>query len=227
MTYSMFEGKKVRLRGVRPEDWQHFLHWDVDSDAQRYGWQVWPPVGEEGAKEFAKQESLKKPTDGNARFIIETLDSEPVGSINTRVDARRFSPTFSNQTVVQVMRLSAGGQRLRVRPAAEQLRRDRVHPPVGRLGRQDSGDEQLEGIAEVELAACLGVGEPERLVDRLRLGHQASTTSSTSTGEPSGSSATPTALRTCTPASPNTSCSSREAPLATAGWPVNPGALAT
>lgn len=31
------------------------------------------------------------------------------------VDARRFSPTFSNQTVVQVMRLSAGGQRLRVR----------------------------------------------------------------------------------------------------------------
>lgn len=91
MTYSMFEGKKVRLRGVRPEDWQHFLHWDLDSDAQRYGWQVWPPYGEEGAKEFAKQESLKKPTDGNARFIIETLDSEPVGSINTRVDARRFS----------------------------------------------------------------------------------------------------------------------------------------
>ena len=31
------------------------------------------------------------------------------------VEAQRFSPSFSNQTVVQVMRVSAGGQRLRVR----------------------------------------------------------------------------------------------------------------
>lgn len=31
------------------------------------------------------------------------------------VEARRISPAFSNQTIVQVMRVSAGGQRLRVR----------------------------------------------------------------------------------------------------------------
>jgi len=31
------------------------------------------------------------------------------------VEARRISPTFSNQTIVQALRLSAGGQRLRVR----------------------------------------------------------------------------------------------------------------
>ncbi len=91
MTYNMFEGQKVRLRGVHPEDWQHFMHWDLDSDASRYGWQVWQPTGEVSAKDFAKTESLKKPADGNFRLVIETLDGEAVGSVNTRVDARRFS----------------------------------------------------------------------------------------------------------------------------------------
>ena len=44
-----------------------------------------------------------------------------------------------------------------------------------------------------------------------------STTISTSTGASIGSTATPTADRACTPASPRTSCSSRLAPLTTAG----------
>ena len=91
MTYNMFECKKVRLRGVHPDDWQHFMHWDLDSDAGRYGWMMWQPTGEESAKEFAKEESLKKGKNGNFRLIIETLDGEAVGDLNTRVDARRFS----------------------------------------------------------------------------------------------------------------------------------------
>ena len=91
MTNSMWEGTKVRLRGVQPDDWRHFLAWDLDSDAQRYGWQVWPPYGEEGAKEFAKAESAKKADTGNMRLMIETLAGAAVGSLNTRVDARRFS----------------------------------------------------------------------------------------------------------------------------------------
>ena len=91
MNTNMFEGKKVRLRGIVPDDWRHFLHWDMDSDAQRYGWQVWPPQGEEAAKEFAKSESLKKPTEPNFRLMIETLVGTAVGSLSVRGDARRFS----------------------------------------------------------------------------------------------------------------------------------------
>lgn len=87
----MFEGRRVRLRGVRPTDWEHFLHWDLDSDASRHGWQTWPPQGEEAAREFARQESAKKPADGSGRFIIETLEGEPIGSLNPRVDQRRFT----------------------------------------------------------------------------------------------------------------------------------------
>lgn len=91
MTTNMFEGKKVRLRGIRTEDWVHFSRWETDSVADRHGWQVWPPQGEEAHREFARQESLKKPESGNFRLIIETLEGEPAGTLNTRVDPRRFS----------------------------------------------------------------------------------------------------------------------------------------
>lgn len=87
----MFEGKKVRLRGARPEDWPHFIAWDRDTDASRYGSHTWAPYGEEGAKAFANEESQKKPADGKLFLVIETLDGVPVGSINTRPDVRRFS----------------------------------------------------------------------------------------------------------------------------------------
>ncbi len=50
---------------------------------------------------------------------------------------------------------------------------------------------------------------------------------STSTGASSGSTATPTAERACTPASPKAVPRSSEAPLTTPGWPVKDGSLAT
>src|SRR4029079_2420021 len=50
---------------------------------------------------------------------------------------------------------------------------------------------------------------------------------STSTGASSGRTATPTAERAWTPASPKALPSSSEAPLMTPGWPVNDGSLAT
>lgn len=91
MPTNMFEGNKVRLRGVRPEDWEHFLTWDTDSDAQRYGWQVWPPKGAEAAKAFARAESEKKFEVTGFFLVIEMLDGTPVGSISVRGDDRRKS----------------------------------------------------------------------------------------------------------------------------------------
>lgn len=87
----MFEGSKVRLRGVNPDDWRHFAIWDQDTDAQRLGWHAWPPAGEEAAREFARAESLKRHSDGNMRLVIETLTGVAVGTVNSRADARRFS----------------------------------------------------------------------------------------------------------------------------------------
>lgn len=91
MSYDMFEGEKVRLRGIRADDWEHFARWDTDSDASRFGWQLWAPKGEEAAKQFARDESAKAPDPWNQRFVIETLEGDPAGTINYRSDRRRFS----------------------------------------------------------------------------------------------------------------------------------------
>jgi hypothetical protein len=53
------------------------------------------------------------------------------------------------------------------------------------------------------------------------------TTSSTSIGEPQGSSTTPTAVRAWRPFSPKSSPIKSAAPFITSGWPVKPSAEAT
>jgi RimJ/RimL family protein N-acetyltransferase len=85
MTGNIWEGSVVRLRGVRPEDWEAFFAWDQDSDAQRYGWRVFPPRGVEEVKKWAMDESLARPMlqDDERRYVIETLDGVAVGSLNT------------------------------------------------------------------------------------------------------------------------------------------------
>lgn len=84
MTVNMFEGDRVRLRGTEPDDWTHFQRWDADTDASRFGWMVHAPRGSEAAKKFAQEASAAAALDDdNRRFIIETLDGVPVGSLNT------------------------------------------------------------------------------------------------------------------------------------------------
>src|SRR2546421_1093566 len=70
-------------------------------------------------------------------------------------------------------------------------------------------------------------GLPTPICLHVGVGSQILTMSSSSTGAPIGSSATPTADRACAPACPNMSPSSSDAPLSTAGCAVNPDAEAT
>ncbi len=83
MSSNMFEGELVRLRGVEPEDWVVFRQWDVDSEAQRAGWRIFPPQGSEAAQAWAREASAKRPDTDEFRLVIETLDGTPVGMLNT------------------------------------------------------------------------------------------------------------------------------------------------
>ena len=49
-----------------------------------------------------------------------------------------------------------GGQGGGIREAFEQGRRDQVHPPVGALGGEDDGDEQLEGVGVMKFGGGEG-----------------------------------------------------------------------
>ena len=83
MSANRWEGERVRLRGVDPADWEHFVRWDTDSEAQRHGWMQHMPKGTEGAKKFAQEKSAALPDGDNYFLIIETLDGTPVGNLNT------------------------------------------------------------------------------------------------------------------------------------------------
>lgn len=90
----MFEGELVRLRGVEPGDWEAFQQSNLDSEAQRSGWRIFPPQGSEAAKAWAREQSAVRPEGDQFRLVIETLDGQFVGSLNTHnvePTDRRFS----------------------------------------------------------------------------------------------------------------------------------------
>ncbi|MGE5595861.1 MAG: GNAT family N-acetyltransferase [Hyphomicrobiales bacterium] len=92
---SAWQGKLVRLRAIEPGDWEVFQAWDADTDANRHGWRVHFPRSAGATRAWAEQESRKERSDADDtfRFVVETLDGVPVGSLNVH-DADRLNGTF-------------------------------------------------------------------------------------------------------------------------------------
>src|ERR1700716_1756012 len=88
---NVFEGTRVRLRAVEPEDAETFVAWDLDSEAARTGYFIPPPNSLEQATRWAQTESSRDGggDDDRFRFVIETLDRTMVGTIMTGECDRR------------------------------------------------------------------------------------------------------------------------------------------
>ena len=80
---TLFEGEKVRLRGVEPSDWEVHYQWNLDSDNGRMTDEVWFPTSRVFIQEWADRESKRASEDDEFRFQIENLAGELVGTINT------------------------------------------------------------------------------------------------------------------------------------------------
>jgi RimJ/RimL family protein N-acetyltransferase len=91
---SVWTGKRVRLRAVEPEDWEHFWRFDEDSAAQRNGNMVLPPRSAEAQREWAKERALAKPEADTFVLAVESLDEGAlIGSVSTHttsIEAGRF-----------------------------------------------------------------------------------------------------------------------------------------
>lgn len=79
----IWQGARVRLRGVEPGDWETFDRWDQDSEIARLCYHVEFPRSQEGTKKFAAEAATAEPKGQAYRWMIETLDGVPVGTINT------------------------------------------------------------------------------------------------------------------------------------------------
>jgi RimJ/RimL family protein N-acetyltransferase len=87
--HNIWQGERVRLRAVEPEDWKIFNQWDLDSDTARECYWVPFPKSQEAARKWALDLSLQVPKADDYFFVIENLAGELVGTINTHeCDAR-------------------------------------------------------------------------------------------------------------------------------------------
>ncbi|WP_232276186.1 GNAT family N-acetyltransferase [Paenibacillus sp. 481] len=86
---NIWEGKKVRLRAIVPEDWTKFHENDQDSEGARLSDVIYFPRSEAGTKSWAEHQASMGQNGDNIMLAIETLDGALVGSINSHsCDAR-------------------------------------------------------------------------------------------------------------------------------------------
>lgn len=78
-----WQGKKIRLRGIKKDDWEEWLDDLEDSNANRLlSWGLELPKSPEIAKSIFSEWADFKDTSKRILFSIETLNGELVGGIN-------------------------------------------------------------------------------------------------------------------------------------------------
>lgn len=80
---NIWQGEKVRLRAVEPEDWESFHQWGLDTEAARNSYYIPLPRSAEGSRKWAAELATAEQKDDQFRFVIENLAGEMAGTINT------------------------------------------------------------------------------------------------------------------------------------------------
>ena len=91
---NIFEGSRVRLRGVEPGDWETFQEWDHDSENSRRSSFIAFPRSVASMQQWVDEQAKKDAENDSYRFQIETLDQVMVGTI-IAVDCNARMGTFS------------------------------------------------------------------------------------------------------------------------------------
>ena len=78
-----WRGKAVRLRAVEPEDWQHFFEWQADTYFDRATYHIDFPQSREAARKWTANLATAEVKNDEYRWVIENLDGEFVGTLNT------------------------------------------------------------------------------------------------------------------------------------------------
>ena len=86
---SIWQGERVRLRAIEPDDWAIYFAWNQDDDQSRRVSAIPFPQSAEAVRHWAQQEATRKPEGDAFRFAIENEMGEVVGDLTTHnCDAR-------------------------------------------------------------------------------------------------------------------------------------------
>lgn len=86
---NLWQGAHVRLRAIEPADAEIHYLWNQESEMARGVDRVWPPSSRESQRRWAEEASVRKGESDELNLIIETLDGEHVGIINSHDCDRR------------------------------------------------------------------------------------------------------------------------------------------
>ncbi len=84
----------IGLRALEPSDWEAYFAWNQDDDMSRSMYVVPFPQSQEAVRNWAEQETLRKPGDDSFRFAIVDSAGALVGDLTTHQCDRR-NGTFS------------------------------------------------------------------------------------------------------------------------------------
>jgi RimJ/RimL family protein N-acetyltransferase len=91
---SIWQGHRVRLRPVEPDDWPTFHAWDADDHVARQAFLVPLPRSAEATRQWTERAATRDPSGDEHRWVIADRDGAMVGTINTHGCDRRLG-TFS------------------------------------------------------------------------------------------------------------------------------------
>jgi RimJ/RimL family protein N-acetyltransferase len=88
-THKIWQGEKVRLRAVEPEDWETLFAWNEDTESARLSYFIPFTPSKEQMRKRAAEMAAAQPKDDAYRWMIENLEGEVVGTLNTHSTDRR------------------------------------------------------------------------------------------------------------------------------------------
>lgn len=99
---NFWQGERVRLRGIEPEDGDTFVNWDLNSETARVLDYVWPPRSIAATRDWARKMALQEIKDDQIYCMIEDRQGTAVGlisshSINRRIGSFAYGLSISEE----------------------------------------------------------------------------------------------------------------------------------
>lgn len=84
-----WQGSRVKLRSIEPEDAEFFHQWNQETDTQQFLDRIWFPSSRERQKQWTAKMATQSVDDDHFFFLIENREAVSVGMIHTRDGDRR------------------------------------------------------------------------------------------------------------------------------------------
>jgi RimJ/RimL family protein N-acetyltransferase len=131
--HNFWQGERVRLRAIEPEDADTFHAWNLDSETARQLDYVWPPGSLARQRAWAQRAATEEVKDDRIECAIENGEGVLVGSIHAHSTDRRTG-TFSYGVAVRAEHRGQGyaadAIRILLRYFFEELRYQKVTASV-------------------------------------------------------------------------------------------------